>query len=299
MSSNYYKAFGLNIRSAIPLPELAPTGHGKDVTIRLGRSQEWPSFHKRFGQKSKETVPPRPFFLTSAGNHFFILDGRKIIVDAHFPLEDRHLGFYVLERVLIALLYQRGVSVFHGSTVSINGTAVSLMGAPFSGKTAITFALCNLGHPIVDDDILALSMTGATPSVLPGYPMIKLWPDLVEYFDISPEEVHSQFSGQEKRVYPVAADFSSEPLPLGAIYILEERDFVRIDRLPAGKAVKELMACWYGLLHGELFHMAGGYSQAFQQSVYLTKTTKVSRLCRPRDLSCVPELRQMIEEDSR
>lgn len=295
MSITNYRAFGLHIQSAVPLPELPPAGNGRDITIRLGSSKDW-LLHSRSDQEENGIISAKAFHFKSACGHFFVLNGREIIVDPHLSLDDRYLGFYLLERVIIALLYQRDIAVFHASTVSINGTAVSFLGPPHSGKTAIASSFCSLGCRMVDDDILAFRLKGNTSSVLPGYPMIKLWPNLLKLLNISLDQVRPVFPGQDKRVYRLEC-FSSHPLPLGAIYVLEESDSLKIEKLAPVHAVRLLMASWYGLLYGELFPMAGGYSKAFLQSVYLCKTTRVSRLCRPRGFSHVPELIDMIEKD--
>jgi hypothetical protein len=137
------------------------------------------------------------------------------------------------------------------------------------------------------------------PTVLNGYPMIKLWPDIAGTLGVSQNQLHRQFSGQEKRVSSMKNDVSSNPLPLRAIYILEKNDTARLEQLKPKKAVKALISCWYGLLYRELFEMAGGYAQAFKQSVYLASTTKVFRFFRPLNLALVPELTRMIVEGNK
>ena len=90
------------------------------------------------------------------------------------------LRLYLLGPALALLLHQRGFLVLHASAVSLDGGVVAFLGHSGHGKSTTAATLHARGAAIVADDVVAVDL-GAPggPAALPGFPLLKLWPDAV------------------------------------------------------------------------------------------------------------------------
>jgi hypothetical protein len=153
------------------------------------------------------------------------------------------VAIYLLGPILGLLLRFRHITCLHGSAVAVGQKAVGFLGRAGAGKSTIAAAFAHQGFPILSDDILALRYQGGKTLVLPGPPRLCLWPRSVDILYGTPEMLprlvpeNSLDSEWDKR----AMDFRSQeytyqesPLPLAAIYILDERQH---DAGPAVEAI--------------------------------------------------------------
>ena len=168
---------------------------------------------------------------------------------AHWPddLTSEDASTYFLGPVLGYLLRMRGQTVLHASAVGLApvGTpqsgAVALVGPPGAGKSTTAAAFSRRGHLILTEDACALEEPeadiahGAEGSeahadapfrVLPGYPLVRLWPESVEILYGRPDALPLLTPTWDKRHLPLEGTgiFATEPLPLQAIFLLEERE---------------------------------------------------------------------------
>src|SRR5215208_3388025 len=103
-----YFAYGLNIRSAVPLPELAVREATPDITIRLGRV-ECPTLGHDGGEARAYRSDDEEYIFQSPAGAVLFRGGREIIVDATPGLEDRFLRLFILGPALSCVLLQRGL----------------------------------------------------------------------------------------------------------------------------------------------------------------------------------------------
>jgi len=136
---------------------------------------------------------------------------------------------YILGPVLGIVLRLRGVTVLHASAVGINGRCIILAGSAGVGKSTTAAAFSMLNHPVRTEDVAALDDRGDHFRVQPGYPRVNLWPKSVELLFDSVEalaRICPQHSTWDKRYLDLRLApyrFHDEPLPLGAIYVLDSR----------------------------------------------------------------------------
>ena len=249
----------------LPIPDLI------DVRIRL---REGPI------QLSPFAVPPDDFFYTSgsgeadrvpvlrvgmlhSGAYFglFYEDGARFAVQRegrevwgdwpeNYTLEDACT--YLVGPVMGFVLRLRGVTCLHASAVAIGGNAIALVGSPGAGKSTTAAAFADRGFEVLSDDVVALEDRGDHFLVLPGYPRVNLWPDSVGMLFGSEDILPRITPTWDKRFLALdrgGRRFASKPLPLGAIYILGERDAELsapvLEEVAAGDALITLVANTY------------------------------------------------------
>jgi hypothetical protein len=79
-----------------------------------------------------------------------------------------------------------------------------------------------LGCPPITDKIFALHIEGRNISMLPGIPMLQLWPDIISRQGEDPEEYVRAELDLRKRIYPIEANwFLKESAVLRCMYVLD------------------------------------------------------------------------------
>ena len=178
------------------------------------------------------------FLSTLAGGGYYRLlysDGTEFIVDrtgtriwATWPdtltLED--MATYLLGPVLGFVLRLRGITCLHASAVAIGDQAIAFLGTAGAGKSTAAVAFAERGYPALSDDVAALSDQEHTFFVQPGYPLLRLWPSTIATLYGPMDTLPRLTPTWDKRYLDLTQNgyrFQQEPLPLAAIYILDER----------------------------------------------------------------------------
>jgi len=245
--SAFHVIYGLQVAANMALPGLSVQSPSEilDVQIHLKDGWPFPATLPASGEilhRCSEGVlgihPDLRAGLFSGGEHFgfFYRDGARFAVDSRgrevwadwpekYTLEDACT--YLVGPVMGLVLRKRGTLCLHASAVAIDDRAVALLGLPGAGKSTTAAGLARAGFPVLSDDIVALTERGAKLLVYPGYPRVNLWPDSARRLFGSEEALPHITPTWEKRYLPLGKDghrFASSPLPLGAIYILDNRE---------------------------------------------------------------------------
>jgi hypothetical protein len=265
--------YGLQIEVDIPLPGLPvqPGTQATDVRIRLKEPSIFPS---KIPTSSDIVLYVSPIldgqgypnltvarlagdkyigFFYSDGPRFAIdLEGREVFADwpENYTFEDACT--YLLGPVLAFVLRLRGVTCLHASAVVVDGRAIVLFGLAGAGKSTTAAAFALRGYPVLSDDVAVLADLGDRFLVQPGYPRINLWPDSVRTLFGTEDALPRITPTWDKRYLALDQNgrrFQSSPLPLGAIYILGEREAgvtaPVIEEVVGGEAIIALVANTY------------------------------------------------------
>ena len=202
-----YRAYGLEMASELPLPELrpAPPSEVPDVVFRLGSLDRRASAPETADEGHRDFRRGEAFFQWEVVGRILVRGGREIVIDPNHDVEAALLRAPLLGPVMAALLQQRGVLTLHASAAVIDGQVVAFLGRKGWGKSTTAAALHAHGHTLIGDDILAVRHDERQPVALVGFPQLKLFPDSVAAVGEDPDSVPRMHSLVSKRNYMVGA----------------------------------------------------------------------------------------------
>jgi hypothetical protein len=287
-----YRAYGLTLRSSLPLPELTPSGGTPDVDIKLAKLIQ-PSSATITPQGSRWATPGEIFLSFHHVGSFLARSGCALDVDL-LPTVDEDIGHQlVLGPGLGAILLQRGLLVLHASAVAIHGHAVILIGGSGWGKSSTAAALFARGHGLMADDVVPIAgISDGQPTIAPGYPQVKLWPDVAAACLGSDVAASSFQSETGKYLLPTGRGFPASALPLACIYVLDEGSHLEVASLTPREALLELLRHSYS---ARLLEPTGTAAAHFTQSGELAKQVPVFRLYRERSLAELNSVARLVE----
>ncbi|MCY7282686.1 MAG: hypothetical protein LH679_04425 [Cyanobacteria bacterium CAN_BIN43] len=291
-SAYFYTAYGINICSDIPLPELVVShDHQVDAIVRLG-----------ILTSPLDTSSPHSFRLTPDGMYLFwqeigtflIRDGKEIIIDPLPEADESRLRLFILGAAIGVLLHQRGHFILHASAIAIDGVAVVFTGDKGWGKSTIAATLCKRGHRLLADDVVALAASESGQQVIPAFPQLKLWLDAVTFLGNHPDDFPPLVPHLDKRDCRLTEEFISTAVSLQHIFVLGRGETVEIQRMPPQEVLLYLMRNSYITRFGEEL-LQGDRAAHFLKITQLSQQVAVWRLLRPNNLSQLTETAQQLE----
>lgn len=277
-----YQAFGLTVRSCVPLPAMAAKpGATPDVHIRYGAVEsDLPGELSRNGHREASSGD---WLLAINGvARYRVRDGREITIDRHRDATDVDLRLFLLGSTLGALFHQRDELVLHASAVAVGGGAAGFLGASGSGKSTLAAGLVRRGCRVLTDDLCVMrSEADGELRAQPGLPHLKLCPDALKQLDVVADGLAGIGSGLEKRALPVGDDAISEARPITRLYVLEPADTDRVSLTPLAGAAKfrALVDHTYRLSYVD---GPGARARHFQHVVAMARRTLIVAVQRPR-----------------
>ncbi|NDJ21576.1 hypothetical protein GS682_07975 [Nostoc sp. B(2019)] len=295
-----YIAYGLNICSALSLPELQSSTHIEaDVVIRYGEVN-WllptPAPSWSYFQIDGEYT----YLYWKVVGKFLVRSGKEIIIEPLPGVEESVIRLPLLGAVLGMLLHQRQFLVLHGSAVAVDGNAVVFLGRSGQGKSTMAATLYGRGHKLMADDVAAVDVDSAiAPILIPGFPRIKLWPDAATAaLGDNPETLRKIHPNAEKRDRPTVDNFLQTPLSIKRIYVLSVGSTLQIKPLTPTEAITQLIANSYiPMLVGKQFIQSAKASVHLHQCTSLVNNLPIYNLERPRSLNLLADVARLVEED--
>lgn len=276
-----YRLFGLPIRSALPLPELAPDPHGAAdaVEIRLGTVA--PPQPRDGSIHWLSSNPDGAVLSVTDIGRFAIRGGREIVIDAEPAASERNLRLYLLGSAMGALLHQRRLLPLHANAIEVAGKAVAFLGHSGAGKSTLAAAFHDAGHAILSDDVCVVTRDANGFVAQPGIPRLRLWRDAVERSGRETGDYERAFDALDKYTVPTAIAARSAAMPLGAVFLLARAPDtapVAIRRLGGTTAMRALMENTY---RGGFIPITGDTRAHFEACVALSNAVPVYELSRP------------------
>jgi hypothetical protein len=293
-----YQAYGFQIHSDLVLPELQPSESAQpDVTIQIRSTRDF---------KSEPNCPETDFQSTAEGvqifwkhiGQFSVQQGQQVCIDRPPEVEDRVIRLPLLGAVMAMLLMQRGFLVLHASAIEIDGRAVAFVGQKGQGKSTMAATLYQRGHRLLSDDVVAVDLSDPNQAyVVPGFPQFKLWPDAVSgCLQEDPTELPQVHGLLEKRSRLAFDRFSTQPIPLDTLYVLESGDDLAIKALTPQVAISELITHSYAARFGKDLVRGDIATTHFRHCMSLAQQVPILGLERPRDLQRILDVACLVEQ---
>ncbi|BCL59651.1 hypothetical protein DGMP_03440 [Desulfomarina profundi] len=290
----FYTVYGYTLRSDFLLPGF-PESRSLQSQLII---EKQPGF-------SPETFPDKSLTLTLRGDNFLnitwhgvasytVYDGSQVSVireqNSHPALVLQ--PFYSI--VPASILNQNKLFVLHGNCVEVNGSTIALIGAKGQGKSTLTAALLAKGHRLVADDVTAIDTESLRPQVLPGIPNLKVWADTAKATGINLSKLKKINPYIEKYNYVLPNHFCNRKLPLETIIFLQEGKEVKIEKTQASQGMLYLIGNHYLSRYPQVF-TAKEHKRIFEQSAFLSRTTRLLTLNYPKNLKVLNTVTSLIE----
>lgn len=295
---NAYHIFGLNITSSITLPALpVPNPHpdaAPDVVIEYGKTPDAltnPQIKGVRFQAGKEE-----FLLRVDGvARYYVRSGSRITIMPEAGVGDDDILVFLMGSAVGALLHQRNTLALHASAIVANGESVIFTGPSGIGKSTLAAGFHQRGYHFLADDVCAITTANVHPAVIPGFPRLKLWADVLKRLKTNKDELKSVRRGQglEKYFLPVNG-FGDAPVPLKSVFVLEttNTDRMEITALKGGEKIDPLIGNTYRL---RFVKGLGGEKGHFKQCAAVATKVAVYRTVRPKNSFLLNKLIDMVE----
>lgn len=219
-----YKAFGLNIFSEIPLPELPELSVQENIEVFITINDLSRIWKKKAVHPYSVIVEENcVLFQIPDLAVFQINDGKEIIVSPIVDANVDQIRLYILGSCMGALLMQRNIYPLHGSAVAIDGKAYVFIGDSGAGKSTLAAALLKRGYKLLSDDVIPLTLSEERiPIVTPSYPQQKLWQESLNEFGMDKKDYKPIYQREDKYLVPLSSDFFDQTLPLAGVFEIEK-----------------------------------------------------------------------------
>ena len=300
-----YRAYGAALRSGLQLPELTPQAIAEpDLTVGVDEGRpldgdwRWADAPATPFARPWLAVAsgPRGYRLTFDGGGDFVVssDARRITAfPASAPLETvRHL---LIDQVVPLVLAHLGHLVLHASAFTTENGAVALIGPAGSGKSTLSASFGAHGSPVVADDALVVEPGAAGWMARPGYPGLRVWPDVIAAIHAGEPPPVAPYTDKRRLGAGNGMPFRATPAALNRIYVLGHEEVEEVAIRPMARR-DALMALIAHTLTMDVSDTGRAVAQ-LDRALALCRSIPVRRLTYPRELAALGDVRAAILGD--
>ncbi len=184
----YYWAYGLNIHTEIPFPELYEVAafDNPDAVLICGKVPLTIQGDLGFRSKSIMISPTEYILHVKDIASYHVQEGKQIVIEKSEDCDWDSVRLFCLSNAFAALLQQRNLIPLHCSAFLDNDELVLIMGDSGAGKSTTLAGMINKGfQPFSDDVCVPFFKQGSKELFMfSSYPMMKYWGDTFEKVDI-------------------------------------------------------------------------------------------------------------------
>ncbi|MBN2752095.1 MAG: hypothetical protein JXQ84_05240 [Rhodospirillaceae bacterium] len=294
--SGDYSLCGWRVHSTLSLPELLPWVGPCDADVDVAFADE------AIDADLVAAARGRYLYVTDDGAVLLQLPGRfriltrggvRVSVDAD-PLGAAS-GWrpFVLGAGLYHLCHQRNLFPLHAACLRIGERVVAIAGHSGMGKSTLAAVLNRRGHGLLSDDTVVLDVNSADGvTLLPSFPRLRLWQDVVKALDLTACPAIPVREGLAKYALEIGGGFDPAPMRLDAVILLEEGDGPVLHDVAPTAAVPLLQAYVH---RPRLIELLGRQAAVFAQSAAIAGRVRVLRLERPLRFDVLEAVAALIE----
>lgn len=113
-----------------------------------------------------------------------ICNGSDVFINTHTNSNDLSVELFLNGSVLGAILHQRGIMPFHGSSFVFRNQGVLICGSSGVGKSSVVSAFCQDEGRLVNDDITPICFDKEHIMMMPLSTKVKLWDDAISLLQL-------------------------------------------------------------------------------------------------------------------
>lgn len=246
MIGNSYTLCARRVSSEIPLPDLLPwTGDDRPAELSVTLGPVPPRLNNLAIDRpllQVSTDGTCRFAISGVAVYLISPTGDQVVIDAAMDPMAPDIRVFLLGTVFGIWCFKRGLLPLHAGCVRIGDGAVALAGVSGIGKSTLTAAFLGRGHAVLADDLTVLDVSASGgPVVLPTFPRVKLWRQMMDRLGFSTDGLERTRATLEKFNLPLeGAAFCTESLPLLASFHLNSGTAPRAVRLGGASAVAQV-----------------------------------------------------------
>lgn len=227
------------------------------------------------------SVSEEEFYLqVKTVGEFMVRQGQEILYRPEPEVDDQSLELFLNGSVLGAVLHQRGIIPFHGSSFLVEGAGVMICGQSGAGKSSVTMAFCQEGALLINDDISPVHFKQSVPHFLSLKTKIKLWDNSLDELGLQPDGLDAIRPNLGKFYVDNVSKVEEEP-PISQIVILSihnRPDFLVKELQGLGKHQALLNQVYR---KNYLKGMPKREQQYFKEVLTLARAVRVIQMTRP------------------
>lgn len=212
-------------------------------------------------------------------------EGHRIAIDA---VPGGEVTRFLRMTPLAALLYQREMLALHAAAaVPPSGGVILLAGDSGVGKSALLVTLLLRGWRFLSDDLAAVFLdTQGGLTVMPAFPEVALWPDVMARLAHATNPPCGQSVSMPEK-------FIADPQPLRAIFRLSvHKDDIGMDDIKGVKLFQMLSAFSFNSRIADALLDRGFF---MRMAAAIAGSVPVRELRRPRGRWCLEEMADLLE----
>jgi hypothetical protein len=224
-----------------------------------------------------------------------VQNGSRITITPDNGAKDEDIILFLMGSVIGALLHQRNILTLHAGAIEVNGKSVIFAGPSGVGKSTLTAGFHRRGHPFLADDVCAVILHNDAQSVIPGFPRLKLWADVLKKLDTDKNVLKSvRWSVRLEKYFLPVENIRQQPVPVHSVFVLEttNTDRMEITVLKGGQKIDPIIDNTYRL---RFLKGLGRETDHFKQCAAVAAKAAVYRAVYPSKRFLLDELMDMLE----
>jgi len=241
----------------------------KDVKVRqvsVARRVTTPVYADNYWQMNQ-----REFAMQVEGvADFYACDGREVEYAPADGAGQNSIELYLNGSVYGAILHQKQILPFHGSSFMYNDAAVMICGDAGAGKSSLTASFCLNGAEFLTDDVTPVLFREGVPYIRALSDRMKLWGDTLRQLGKEGSMFDRIFPGTNKYFYPMSGS-GGKTVKLERILIIEIDDKLEVTTEEMSGPGK------FTAIRGEIYRAEYLQGMPENEAVYFRNIVDISR----------------------
>lgn len=294
-----YIGYGLRIHASFEIPELV-TGDFEDSDVEIAQTDTLNFPETQLSRNPYQASENSVIWSVPRVARYQITAGQRIHVQTYTGDMQPDTRLHLLSGAFIALLYQRGSVLLHGSVVAAQNRATAFLGRSGAGKTTLAFAMGQRGYQILTDDTLLVKLIDGKPVIVPSFPVIKLRPDVYAHFGLqaTTKDPRAYINKRDKHIL-FTTSHEQEAVPLHHAYVLRRStaETGPTNRIEPIEGFRKVPALRRQLARPRLWRLISDELASVKQLTTIASHIHLSSIYINDDLETLPPLLDLVSQD--